>query len=144
MIHSKHKGNLGSSATIKELHKLNYSVFVELGDLSKVDLIAERDKKLIKIQVKYVDDSKEGLTSVVLPLIKKGPNGYRYAYTTFDIDLFSVYLPKRDKVLFIPSKIACKNRSMFNIRLKKSKNNQTERTHDVSEFEDLQKVLDTI
>lgn len=144
MIHSKHKGNLGSSATIKELHKLNYAVFIELGDLSKVDLIAEKDGKTIRIQVKYLDDNGNKQNSVGLPLLKKGPNGYRYKYTKSDVDLFAMYLPKRDKVLFIPSKMACKNKVMFSIRLEKSKNNQVGRTHDISEFEDLQKVLESI
>jgi len=141
MIHSKHKGNLGSSATIKELHKLKYAVFTELGDLSKVDLIAEKSGKTIRIQVKYVDDS-DGLAR--LYVIKKGPNGYRYKYKSSDIDLFSVYLPKRDKVIFIPSKIACKCKSQYTIRLKPCKNNQSSKINDVSQFEDLQKILDTI
>lgn len=138
MKHSKQKGNLGYSSTIKELHKLGLNVFVELGDNSKVDLIIENGGKLTKIQVKYATE-KNGAVS--LPVKKSGPNGYRYTYTDNDIDIFSVYLPTNDKVIFIPSKLACQNKKEFMIRFEPPKNNQKNGVHLISEFEDLKKVL---
>lgn len=133
MKHSKQKGNLGYSSTIKELHKLGLNVFVELGDNSRIDLIVELNNKLIKIQVKYATEI-DGI--VILPLKKSGPNGYRYTYTDNDVDVFSVYLPTLDKVIFVPSKIACKNKVAFKIRIAPPKNGQKKGTHLISEFED--------
>jgi hypothetical protein len=138
MKHSKQKGNLGYSSTIKELHKLGVNVFVELGDYSKVDLIAEFEKTLIKIQVKYATET-EGF--VTIPLRKCGPNGYKYVYAEDDIDIFSVYLPIKDKVIFVPSKLACKNKNSFSIRFDDSKNKQQGRIHFIREFENLEKIL---
>lgn len=138
MKHSKQKGNLGYSATIKELHKLGVNVFVELGDNSKTDLIVECDGKLVKIQVKYATE-KNG--KVILPLKKSGPNGYRYTYTTNDVDIFSVYLPTLDKVLFVPSILACKNKKSFDIRIDKSKNNQSGNVNELDKFQDLGMIL---
>ena len=138
ITHSKQKGNLGFSATLKELHKLGYNVFSEIGDYSKIDIIVEYNSKLIKIQVKYAKE-KNGIAT--LPLRKSGPNGYRYLYKVSDIDIFSVYLPDQDKVLFIPSKLACENRNSFVIRYKDSKNLQKSKVHHINEFLDLDRIL---
>ena len=138
MKHSKQKGNLGFSSTLKELHKLGYNVFTEIGDNSKIDMIVEVKSKLIKIQVKYASDTNGKVT---LKLTKSGPNGYRYTYTTKDIDLFSVYLPTIDKVIFVPAELALKNTKAFNIRFIESKNKQNKFVHFVNEFENLDAIL---
>ena len=138
MKHSKQKGNLGFSATLKELHKLGYNVFIELGDNSKTDLIVETDGKLIKFQVKYATEN-NGI--IVIPSKKCGPNGYRYNYTENDIDMFSVYLPNHDKVIFVPSSLVCKNKTGLTIRYSKSKINQTRNVHLIEEFENLNVIL---
>lgn len=136
--HSKQKGNLGFSATLKEIHKLGHNVFTEIGDNSKIDMIVEYDSKLVKIQVKY---AKENNGIARLPIRKSGPNGYRYVYKVSDIDIFSVYLPDLDKVIFIPAKLACKNKNTFIIRYKESKNLQKSKVHHINEFSDLDRIL---
>ena len=141
MKHSKQKGNLGFSSTLKELHKLGYNVFTEVGDNSKVDMIVEVKNHLVKIQIKYITDTNGQVT---LNLQKSGPNGYRYKYSESDIDLFSVYLPILDKVIFIPAKLACKNTRTFSIRFNESKNNQDKHINYISEFEDLDKILNNL
>ena len=138
MKHSKQKGNLGFSATLKELHKLGYNVFTEIGDNSRIDLIVEVENKLIKLQVKYATETNGKVT---LKLQKSGPNGYRYTYTTLDIDIFSVYIPSIDKVIFVPAKLALKNTKAFNIRFVESKNKQNKFVHFINEFENLDEIL---
>jgi len=138
MKHSKQKGNLGYSATIKELHKLGVNVFTELGDFSKIDLIAEINQKLVKIQVKYATE-KNGM--VTLPLRKCGPNGYKYTYNENDIDLFSVYLPALDKIIFIPAKLACQNKNTFTLRVTKGEHKQVRECHTIDEFSNLNEIL---
>lgn len=137
MKHTKQKGNLGYSSTLKELHKLGLNVFTEVGDNSKIDLIVEYESKLIKLQIKYSDD-KQG--KAVLFGVKSGPNGYRYKYTESDVDIFSVYLPTIDKVVFIPAKEALKT-NQFILRIEKSKNNQTKKVHYINEYSDLGGIL---
>jgi hypothetical protein len=138
MKHSKQKGNLGFSATLKELHKLGYNVFTEIGDNSRIDMIVEVESKLIKLQVKYATETNGKVT---LKLQKSGPNGYRYTYTTLDIDIFSVYIPSIDKVIFVPAKLALKNTKAFNIRFIESKNKQNKFVHFINEFENLDEIL---
>ena len=138
MKQSKQKGNLGFSSTIKELHKLGLNVFSEIGDNSRIDLIVEYKFKLIKIQVKYVTE-KNGC--VKLKVTKSGPNGYRYKYLKDDVDIFAVYYPILDKVIFVPSYLACEKNRQLTIRHAPTKNNQFKNVHHISEFEDLEKIL---
>jgi hypothetical protein len=121
MMHSKQKGNIGVAATVLELQKHGLSVFSELGDYSRIDLIAELHGELKSIQVKYAKNINGIIT---IPLRKCGPNGYRYTYKTSDIDWFAIYDPSSEKVYWVKSDEALANKTGFALRTIKPKNNQ--------------------
>lgn len=110
-------------SVVKELHKLNLNVFSELGDLSKIDLIVETEKQLIKVQVKYARLKDQRIN---LSVRKSGPNGYRYNYTTSDVDMFAVYCPDTDTVYWIPASEACSFSSSMSLRCGDSKKKNVE------------------
>lgn len=56
-MHNKRKGNIGELAVALELANHEYSVFTEQGDISKIDLVAEKDGVLIRIQCKAITPS---------------------------------------------------------------------------------------
>lgn len=120
-MHSKQKGNIGSTAVVLILQKNGFNVFSEIGDYSKVDLIAEKDCILKKIQVKYVSIRNN---TVKLKIQKSGPNGYRYSYTAKDVDWFALYSHESEEVFWVDADLACSNKTGIVIRLKDSKNNQ--------------------
>lgn len=93
-MHSKRKGNIGQLATSYFLSQFGFSVFLEAGDISKIDLIAEKDGKLITFQCKAITP-KKGILS--LSLRKCGPN-YTVKYSEDQFDFFAVYdlINKRD------------------------------------------------
>ena len=124
-MHTKQFGNIGEAAVSKKLMELGYAVFTELGDLSKVDLVALKDNDLIKIQVKYIT-LKEG--KVELPVRKCGPN-YIKRYTTAEIDLFAIYVPDNNQVLFVSSNILESTRSSYTIRFIKPKTGSQHKSH---------------
>ena len=64
-MHNKQKGNIGVATTVLALQKHGFSVFSELGDYSRIDLIAEKEGKLKSIQVKYAKNTNGKL---ILPL----------------------------------------------------------------------------
>ena len=133
-MHSKRKGNIGQTAVAKELTKLGYSVFVELGDISKIDLIAEKNGKILRIQCKAIT-SKKGKVS--LPLSKSGPN-YKFKYTKEMFDYFAVYVLDRDVVAFISSEEALKNTNTINLRLDAPKNKQLKGVKLITDFQKLE------
>jgi hypothetical protein len=119
-MHSKKKGNIGQLATGFCLSKLGYSVFTEQGDISKIDLIAEKDGKIIRFQCKAVTPKKDCLG---VPLRKCGP-GYRIKYTQDMFDYFAVY-DLVDKDLYVlPSSILEKHNNTFTLRKKSPKSGQ--------------------
>jgi len=128
-MHAKKKGSIGELAVALDLMHQGYAVFTELGDLSKVDLIAEIRSKLIKIQVKY---KRLKWNAVELSLKKAGPN-YRYQYTRNDVDLFAVYCPDTGDICYVPfSNFTRLNQTFISIHLKPCA--QKKGVHDKSEF----------
>jgi len=49
-MHTKHKGNIAYSSVVLELQKHEFNVFAEIGDYSKIDLIAEKSGILKKFK----------------------------------------------------------------------------------------------
>jgi hypothetical protein len=135
-MHSKRKGNIGQFAVALELSKLGYSVFTEEGDISKIDLIAEKDGKLIKIQSKAITPTDGKL---VVPLKKSGPN-YSFIYEQGIFDYFAAVDLEDKKVYLIPDTVLANHNSSFILRKTPSKNNQTKNVNDAADFL-LEKVL---
>ena len=119
-MHTKRKGNIGQFAVGLALTKLGYSVFTEEGDISKIDIIAEKDGKLIRIQSKAITP-KNG--SLEVPLKKSGPN-YSLRYEPNSFDYFAVVDLKDNNVYLIPNSVLLSHRSSFILRKEKTKNNQ--------------------
>jgi hypothetical protein len=135
-MHSKLKGNIGELKVAAKLSELGYSVFKELGDLSKIDLIIEKNYKLIKFQVKAVT-SKNGV--VHLKSTKSGPN-YQFSYNENHVDFFALYLLDLDRIAFIPIKNVIKH-DTTTLRISKTKNNQKKFVKPFEKFECLEEIL---
>jgi len=120
MLHSKAKGMIGEVKVAADLLSRGFHVFTEMGDLSKIDLIAERDRKLYRFQVKAYN-SKNGV--VTLSSRKSGPN-YSFHYESDQIDIFAVYVLDRGCIFYVSSGELCEYSSSMNIRLDPPKNGQ--------------------
>lgn len=120
-MHSKKKGNVGQLATGLCLAKMGYSIFTEEGDISPIDLIAEKNGRLLRFQCKGVSPVKGRLE---VRLVKSGP-GYTFKYTEDLFDYFSVYDLHGGGVYLLPSKVLNECGRTVSLRLEQSKNNQT-------------------
>ena len=129
-MHSKRKGNIGQFAVGLALTKLGYSVFTEEGDISKIDIIAEKNGCLIKIQCKAVTPC-DGC--IKIPLKKNGPN-YTFYYDSKMFDYFGAYDLEDDKVYLVASSILSTNNTLFNLRKDKPKNNQRGKINLASDY----------
>lgn len=136
-FHSKHKGVLGEVAVIKNLLKSGYSVFTEVGDLSRTDLIVLVDKIPIKLQVKS-GFAVKGVIDV--PASKSGP-GYKYKYQTSDVDVFACYIIDQDLVFYISAKEHLKNTTSTKFRINKPLNNQKSGVRFATDYLDFKNVL---
>ena len=136
-FHSKLKGNVGELAIALDLTRKGYSVFKELGDLSKTDLIAIVNSIPIMIQVKYRKMSSNGTVEVLYG--KSGP-GYQYLYTKNDFDVIGVYIPEIDQCLYISHTEFNGNGSLY-IRINPAKNNQTQNIKMYTEYLSFERAL---
>lgn len=139
---SKCKGNIGEMAVAKDLMQQGYSVFTELGDSCRTDLIAIVDNKPIKIQVK-AGIEKGGCIGI--STFKAGKAGYSYTYTSDDCDVFAVYNLNRDIVSYVGWDYIKENSNGgFGIRYTPPKNNQMNKVHMFNKFEDFKQHLGTL
>jgi hypothetical protein len=111
-MHSKNKGNIGELVTAARLSRLGYNVFLEAGDNSKIDLIAETNGKLIRFQCKSVTPGHSGQLSVYT--YKHGPN-YRFTYNESMFDYFAVYDLTTEELFFIPVGIVLANKRVLTL-----------------------------
>lgn len=97
MHKTKSIGMLGELAVAKQLISLGYEVFQEVGDDSKIDLLVHRMGRFIRVQVKTVSSSSNGIVSVPR---WKTTNGRKTFYTIDDIDVMAMYVIDRDVILY--------------------------------------------
>lgn len=117
------KGTLGEIAVCKELIKLGYSVFVEFGSHSKVDLIVLDEKFCAyKIQIKATK-SKNNIVEVYSTKNCLNPK-YNSTYTIEQVDIFAVYVCDLDLVFYVTAKELLRNGKISKFRLSESKNGQ--------------------
>lgn len=137
-MHSKLKGNIGEAAAILALAKVGCNVFKEIGDLSRVDLIAELDGKFYTIQVKAITPVDNTL---LVPTKKSGPN-YQFRYRPNDCDFFVVCNLKDLSVAIVPFKEMVQNHSAsFSLRLSPPKNGQKKNIRNFSDYTDILTIL---
>lgn len=136
-LHSKQLGAIGVLRVAAKLMSEGYSVFAELGDLSRVDLIVLVEHQPVKIQVK-TRTLKDG--RITVDSRKSGP-GYLYRYTLQDVDVFAIYVPQEQLILFVNVAQILNAKSTFAIRVGKSKNNQTRFVHGYQDYLEFKKAL---
>lgn len=136
-LHSKQLGAIGVLRVAAALMSEGYSIFAELGDLSRVDLIVLVNHQPVKIQVKTrnLKDAR-----VVVDSRKSGP-GYRYRYTADDADVFAVYVPERELILFVSISQILKAKSTFAIRIDGAKNKQDTFVHRYQDYLEFKRAL---
>lgn len=139
-MHSKSKGTIGELSIATDLAKQGFFVFKELGDLSKIDLIAEKETKLYKIQIKAVTE-KEG--KVRVPSRKSGPH-YNFRYTKEMVNIFAVYVLNHNEIFYIAAKELCKTRSGLTFRYSTTKNGQSKKVKFWADYRDVNQIINNL
>ena len=99
---SNQKGNLGEVRVLSEFVKLGIQCYLPYGDGSTVDLIANFNGKLNRIQIKTIEHlNKSGAMEWKITR-QDGYHGNRISYSLDDIDYFAFYCIETDIVCLIP------------------------------------------
>lgn len=140
MTNPNQKGTLGEIAVCKELFKLGYSVFVEFGNHSKVDLIVlDEEYKTYKLQIKATKSRNE---IVEVYSIKNCLNPkYNSTYSTKQVDIFAVYIIDKDLVFYVSANELLQNGKVSKFRLSESKNGQRKFVRYVKDYLNFERAL---
>jgi hypothetical protein len=109
--------------TVDKLVRMGYDVSKPVHYDCPYDLIADINGHLQKVQVKCCHRSKERTNSLRCDLRRRShrSNGMREdTYSRDEVDVFAVYWPDEDELLWIPFEDAPKERMVISIEKKKS------------------------
>lgn len=129
-LHSKKKGDIGELAVALVLSRLGYSVFSELGDVSSIDLIAEKKGQLIRIQCKALMP----VNAVLKVPVRSSTTAYRMIYDDSMVDYIAACDLSTSEVYLIPIDEANEVKSFFAIRLRPSVNRQVKGTRSAQDY----------
>jgi len=129
------KGALAMSKVRTKCIELGYVLSIPELDV-RYDGIVDDRNKLHKIQVKYADGmvSKDSSGSVKIKLLTQYRNRTIRHYEIGEVDALIVYLPKMDKLYWIPPEIFCGKKDLA-LRIEAPKNNQIKKVILASDYE---------
>ena len=127
-MHKKRKGSIAELAVATRLMKEEWHVLIPYGENTRYDLVAERDGKFVRIQVKYVTP-KNGVLHVNC---RSSNNWSILPYTAKEIDAIAIYESRTEAVYFVP--IGSMRKSAMVLRLDPTRNRQKARVRFAKEF----------
>lgn len=126
VLTSNLKGHIAFTKTLTRALELGYVPSIPTFD-TRYDLILDYGNNLLRVQVKYangVSTNSEG--SVRVKLSYETRTRKKYKYQPNEVDALIVYIPKVDKLCYIPPELFI-NKDALSIRIERSKNNQNKR-----------------
>ena len=110
-------GSLGKSKVISELIKKEYDVFTEFEGKSPFDLVAHKEQKLYRVEVKSTQRRTKYNTGWEVQIKKVRPNRSKaviHNFSSDQCDILAVFIEPLDKVILIQSS-EIKTKSMLTI-----------------------------
>ena len=134
MHHTKDKGDLGVLKGCSRLSELGYSILMPISEHLPFDIVAYKDRKFLRVQVKYRHKNK-GTVDVTLRTswADKNGNHSRY-YNLDDMDVFGIYCPDNDECYFVPTHILKGLKNSLKLRIEEAKNHAEKNIHHAEEF----------
>ena len=130
MAESKRKGDLGEAMIMADILRRGYKVALPIGEDWRYDLIVLRQGKLERVQCKYV--SSDG--AMLQVPCRTSNSRFETRYTIDDIDWLACYHKESSTCYYIPAQLLGQGRTVFCLRIRASKNNQTLRCHNAADF----------
>tara|TARA_R110000868_G_scaffold397341_1_gene669992 strand:+ start:235 stop:663 length:429 start_codon:yes stop_codon:yes gene_type:complete len=130
--HTKNKGDLGVLKAQLDLYEKGYLILSPHTEHSPFDLVAYKNRKFLRIQVKY-RAAKDNVICVPFITSWADKNGTHVGfYDRNEIDLMCIYSPDTDKCYYINPKQCNSNR--FYIRISPPKSSQKAKIHMAEDY----------
>jgi hypothetical protein len=129
--HTKNKGDFGLFQAQLDLVKKGYGILLPMTELEAFDLVAYKEGKFIRVQVKY-RRARKG--AIIVPFRSSWADRHG-VHTVFmdksNVDLVCVYCPDTDSCYYIDPRLF---RSHVCLRIEETRNNQTKRVWFAKDF----------
>ena len=126
-------GNIGQAKVLTKFAELGVPVYLPFGEGYVVDLIAEFNGELNKIQIKTTEKLHEDSYMKFRISRQDGFHGDKKDYTKDEIDYFALYCIETDIVLLVP--IEDTNSGEFRVRLDNYEGTRTNKMHFVCDYQ---------
>ncbi len=130
-MHKKTKGSVAELVVAAKLMNEGWHILMPYGENARYDLVAEKDGRFVRIQVKYVTP-KDGKLYVNC---RSSNNWSVVPYTAKEIDVLAVYNAIDASVYYVP--VGSIRKSAMTLRLEPTKNNQKAHVRFAKEFGEL-------
>ncbi len=130
-MHKKTKGAIAELHVCADLMQQGWHILLPYGENHRYDVVAEKDGKFLRAQVKYTTP-KDGKLRVNC---QSSNNWSVEPYTSAQIDVIAVFNPQDHHVYYVPVDRICK--TVMALRLEPTKNSQKKKIRyakDFSEF----------
>lgn len=126
----KNIGNLGEAKVLAKFVELGVQVYIPFGDGSTVDLIADFNGKLNRIQIKSTEKDTDGslVFSICSTTMRAGGEIQKHIYSADEIDYFALYSSVTDEVYLLPIEKAPTKK--FSLRYKEPYNAKSNKAED--------------
>lgn len=133
MDSSKDKGDLGQIGVAYDLMKKGYKIMMPYGENWPYDLVAVKDNRFVRIQVKYTVSN--GI--VVNVKTRSTNNTLEKRYTDIDIDYMGIYDKTTDDCYYVSAEELGVGLTQISLRLVPSKNNQVKNIRMAKDYKDI-------
>ena len=128
ILPKKTKGYIAEMIVASRLMEDGWHILFPVGENIRYDLVAEKEGKFLRVQVKYATP-KGGVLNVNC---RSSNNWSVLHYSEKEIDLIAVYNANDREIYYIP--VSEINHSLFKLRLEKTKNNQKKKINLAENF----------
>ncbi|MDO8729574.1 MAG: group I intron-associated PD-(D/E)XK endonuclease [Candidatus Omnitrophota bacterium] len=127
-MHKKTKGTIAELHVCADLIKQGWHILLPYGENQRYDVVAEKEGRFLRIQVKYVTP-KDGRLYVNC---QSSNNWSVEPYTSAQIDVIAAFNPQDHRVYYVPVREICKTKMA--LRLEPAKNGQQKKIRYAKDF----------
>ena len=128
-MHKKNKGTIAEFHVCADLVRQGWYVLLPYGENQRYDVVAEKEGRFLRIQVKYVTP-KDGRLNINC---RSSNNWSTESYTPDQIDLIAAFNPQDHRVYYVP--VSEIRKTQMVLRLKPARNAQKKKIRYAKDFD---------
>lgn len=131
-------GTIGELAITSHLLNLGWDVFKEVTGSAEIDLVALKNGRFIRVQVKCQKLSRNGA------VVFKRALGGKEKFVGTEFDVYAIYVPEKNLACFISMSELTQNGLTFSVRVIPAQNGAKKNIRIFTEFDSFERAVNAI